>query len=316
MGKFIDILGQKFGRLTAVKRLQNNKKKNAVWLCACECGGNAEATGYSLRNGHTKSCGCLRTEMIVAEAKKNSTHGLSGHPAYHIWGEMMRRCIDEDHPRYDSYGGRGIGVCDRWKILQNYIDDMWPRPGPGYSVDRIDNDGDYSPENCRWATNTDQQRNKRSTVLIRHNGEMKTATEWSEIYGINAATILHRHHEGWPSDEVMHGRSSCKVFVMYKGEMSPLADVARSEGVNYQTMIRRKHAGWSDDEVVYGRGSQRHVVMYKGEMSPLKVVAALEGASYTTMVNRKNRGWSDEEVIYGRRPTTQEHPSPSQQEGP
>ena len=162
--KIIDLTGLRFGRLTAVKHMGKDKSgKNTLWFCTCDCGGCTTTTTTKLRSGHTKSCGCLKLECGKA-TRFPQKHGLRSTRLYRIWCGMKSRCHNPNAPKYHLYGGRGIKVCDEWfsnflafydwANLNGYSDDL--------SIDRIDCDGNYEPCNCRWATITEQNRNRRS----------------------------------------------------------------------------------------------------------------------------------------------------------
>ena len=162
--KLIDLTGHQYGRLTVIRRAGHRGKK-VIWLCSCKCGGEARPTSANLRNGTTKSCGCLQIETAAAAARKRSTvhgHNPTGKasPTYNSWHSMRARCTRASHKSYPNYGGRGITVCDRWREFANFLSDMGERPD-GMTLDRIDNDGNYEPLNCRWATASQQQQNKR-----------------------------------------------------------------------------------------------------------------------------------------------------------
>lgn len=159
MGSFINITGQRFGRLVAVQMSPVNASKRLKWRCRCDCGNEKEALSHLLRAGLTRSCGCLQREAC---REKNSTHGMRNAPEYSVWYDMKRRCHDPRNKRYADYGGRGIAVCERWQIsFANFYEDMGPRPTATHSIDRINNDGNYEPLNCKWSTKSEQAFNRR-----------------------------------------------------------------------------------------------------------------------------------------------------------
>lgn len=192
MGCRINMEGQRFGRLVVVC-MTGTYQGHAQWECRCDCGGTTVAVGKTLRSGGKSSCGCLRREVVK---NRMTTHGQSCTRTYNIWNRMRRRCIVDP-----NYAGRGIVVCDRWLSFENFLADMGEAP-EGASIERMNNSGNYEPHNCKWATRYEQSRNKRNNLWITHNGQTKTATDWSLATGINRTTIVWRHKNGWPTEKI------------------------------------------------------------------------------------------------------------------
>ncbi len=173
MGKCIDLTGQKFGRLTVISRAGKTKRGAVKWLCKCNCGNETVVIGDDLRKGATRSCGCLAKDIISNRMKgctpHNKTHGKAGTLIYKEWSEMKRRCLNSHDNNYHNYGGRGIKVCDRWRNgFEAFYEDVSKLQHfgeKGYSLDRINNDGDYEPNNVRWATAKQQANNRRRRTL-------------------------------------------------------------------------------------------------------------------------------------------------------
>lgn len=159
---FKDRKGEIFGRLTVIELSKKSKPKKIYWKCLCQCGNIIDVLSNSLISGNTKSCGCLRSELV---SNKYSTHKKSTSSEYYTYYSMISRCYNKNNNVYQYYGGRGIKVCDRWlKSFENFYKDMGDKPSPKHSIDRINNNGDYEPNNCKWATQSEQTINSRHVL--------------------------------------------------------------------------------------------------------------------------------------------------------
>jgi hypothetical protein len=165
MGKFVDMTGQRFGRLLVVSRAADNKWIQVKWLCRCDCGNEKSVSRRELINGDTKSCGCVRREVT---SKRSKTHGLRNHKLYHVWSGIKDRCTNPNAPLFAYYGGRGIKVCDEWMgSFETFF--SWASEGyiPGLTIERKNNAGDYEPSNCEWATRKQQANNRRAPGTVK-----------------------------------------------------------------------------------------------------------------------------------------------------
>lgn len=201
---FIDLSGKQFNCWTVLHEV-SHPGSSAYWLCRCKCGRERVIRGDTLRNGTSRMC----------DHCKNMFHGMDGTPEYRAWIGMISRCNDPSVPCYSKYGGRGICVCQRWMSFQHFLSDMGTRPSPQHSIDRIDNDGNYEPGNCRWATKKQQSRNIRSNRLLTLNGQTKCVSEWAEFIGIKRTTLDERLRHGWSIEDaltlpIMHCKSHSK----------------------------------------------------------------------------------------------------------
>lgn len=184
----IDLTGQKFGRLTVIEQYGRNKHNEIVWLCRCNCGKINIISSYTLRSGHTKSCGCLRTEKSRQRLTK---HGFRKSKTYRTWSNIITRCTNPNYRFYKDYGGRDIRVCERWSGKNGFIhflEDMGECP-PGLTIDRINNNLGYYKENCRWIEQKQNNRNKRNNCLITYNDQTKSLPDWAEKLNINRETL-------------------------------------------------------------------------------------------------------------------------------
>lgn len=193
MANFIDLTGQRFNNLLVIGRAENTKGGSTRWKCRCDCGNETIVSAGNLKSNAVKSCGCLRT------VPSNKTHGLSKTPLYRMWRSMIYRCEDPKHSAYKRYGGRGITVCEEWhdfETFKKWVDET--KPNGNATVDRIDNNQGYSPDNCRWADMSTQANNRRSNRAISYNGETHNLMEWSKILGFNYKRVHNRMNKlGW-----------------------------------------------------------------------------------------------------------------------
>lgn len=199
-----DFVGLRFGRLTVIA--EDAPRKNTYgspirWLvCACDCGEIKSINALRLNSGKTKSCGCLHRDtcraMLTTHGKRHSS------PSYTSWTGMRYRCYSPSNAKYPIYGGRGIKVCDRWlESFENFLADMGEKP-EGMTLDRIDPNGNYEPENCRWATPAQQANNLRTVRYLEHNGARHTITEWASILGTTRPAIIMRMRRGETISEI------------------------------------------------------------------------------------------------------------------
>lgn len=191
--------GTVFGRLTVIGDAAQ-KGTNSCSRCRCECGKEVVVVNYSLRSGHTRSCGCLSREATGARFRK---HGKAGSKLYDVWSAMRKRCENPADPAYGRYGGRGITVCKRWASFVNFLADMGDRPTPKHSIERVDNSAGYSKRNCRWALAPEQVKNRRNTRRVTIGERTETLMDWCREYGADYFVAYSRIRSGWGPVEAM-----------------------------------------------------------------------------------------------------------------
>lgn len=201
--KKLNLIGERFERLVVIERVGSNGKQS-LWRCLCDCGNEKIVTTSHLKQGCVKSCGCLTKEIASLRGhlskigERSRKHGDFGTKLYGVWAAMISRCENHNQRYYKDYGGRGIKVCDEWRYDYSKFKGWALSNGyeEGLTIDRINNDGNYEPSNCRWATKTEQMRNRRNTIKIEHNGKFYTLREIADLYGLKPRTVIGRYERG------------------------------------------------------------------------------------------------------------------------
>lgn len=221
---------------------------------------------------------------------------------YRIFFGMRGRCNNPSDKAYHNYGGRGIKVCARWESFDNFLEDMGPRPSKKHSIDRIDNDGNYEPENCRWATSKEQSRNRRKTIYITIADVTMPGIEWCERFGISYVAFFERYRSGWPDHECVYGKPSANVFT-YKGKTQTVQEWAIEYGVKERTMTTRwRDWKWTPEECLFGKphsGTRRTpaIITYKGKTQSMNAWCDELGLSQATVYCRYRKS-KDPEYLF------------------
>ena len=248
MGKtsFQDITGNKYGNLTVLRLFRRNKGR-LKWLCQCDCGNEIIVIGNNLKNGHTQSCGCYMKKRIT---ETHTKHGDRKTRLYGIWTGIKSRCFNKNCSSYKNYGGRGISVCKEWLGSDGYIYfKEWALDNgysDDYSIDRINVDKDYSPDNCRWVDNSTQANNTRQNRYLTINGETKTLAEWSRITGVKSGTIRYRIENGGMSPkEAINAKikPNNRAEVEYQGKTYSYTELAKMVGITREAIKYRIKKG-------------------------------------------------------------------------
>lgn len=304
--KFKDLTGQKFGKLTVLSRAEDyispRNEREVQWRCKCDCGRECIVRGHSLRNGHTTSCGCAVSDAATK-------HGMHGTRLYRVYRNMITRCYNKNCERYLDYGGRGIYVCDEWRGENGFINFMNWAFANGYtdelSIDRKDNDGPYSPENCRWTTMAVQSNNRRNNVYVEYNGETHTISEWASITNIPYATLCKRLNDGWPKDKALttpvndYIRSVTSYFL---GVSHTLKEWSNIVGIDSKTLYDRIfRLGWDVDKAlttpVTINANIPNYIVYNGTILNYLDWDRARGFSYGTVASRMRQGLPIQEVL-------------------
>lgn len=256
------------GKLLVLGDAGRDKHQKKLWLVRCDCGKEAVKLATEVRNGHTRSCGCLKSAgNRRSHGRRQSNHGKPS-PEYVAWCNMKARCDNPGWNGFHNYGGRGISYCERWRSFENFFADMGERP-PGFTLERNDVHGDYKPLNCRWATRKEQSENRRDNHLVTHKGETLTVSQWAERLGVNYITLLYRLRRGIPLERALQsgscrkGRRGSKV-ISYEGETMTVSQWAERIGVSYGVLLSRVKRG-----VPLERALQPRIYRYRPQGKPL-----------------------------------------------
>lgn len=217
MAKLIDITGQKFNHLTVIERVENTSRGQTRWKCLCDCGNTTIVQGGNLKTGEVKSCGCLSHKPAW-----NKTHGLSNTRLYWKWNGMKRRCYDEKDSHYKDYGGRGIKICEEW-LNDFYAFYCWAMATGGddknLTIERIDVNGDYSPENCTWADRKTQSNNRRNCHFFTYNEKTQNLMQWCEELNLNYKLVYERiFRDHWSFEKAISTPVILDGYAMLKGK--------------------------------------------------------------------------------------------------
>lgn len=283
-----DLTGKRFGRLVVIDRNpENTSTRTARWNCLCDCGSKCVAIGVTLTRGTKQSCGCLQKERT---SEANRTHGMSKTAEYNIWCGLIARCFNQNDPAYYKYGGRGITVCKRWlNSFMDFYQDIGPRPGPEYSVDRYpNNDGNYEPGNCRWATPTEQANNTRSNRIVELNNTQYTIAELARELSIPAKTIHSRLSQGKELDNGLLSEVHKVQTYTVNGKTLTVPEWSSLLGVDAKALRYRLNNGWPLDKVFTSLTGPK-VHSFNGGLHTLREIAELVQIPYWKLHQRMNR---------------------------
>lgn len=297
MSAFVDLSGKRFGRLTIIEKQPESKIK-IKWICKCDCGNYAIVFGSSLKTGNTRSCGCLKME---GGRDGKITHGQSDTPTYKSWSDMKSRCSNSRKKDYMDYGGRGIKVCDRWlNSFSLFLEDMGTRP-PGTTLDRIDVNGDYSPENCRWATAKQQQRNKRNNNNVVFRGRSRSLAEWAEGLRMPYDVLRYRLKAGWTPEEAFTiPVRDLEDFLTLDGVKKTKAQWCKEKGLTQNALLGRLQRGWSvADALNTPMVTKKHQrgLTFQGVTKSKSQWARDHGLTSSVLLSRIKKGWPIEKAL-------------------
>lgn len=244
------LIGQKFNRLTVIKLSPERKNNRPNYICRCDCGNIITAIGSAVKSGNTTSCGCYQKEAArIAKTK----HSGSYTPEYSTWQNMRRRCGDPTDKRYIRYGGRGISVCKRWDVFENFIKDMGLKPSPKHSIHRVNNDGNYTPSNCVWATPKEQSRVTSRNRYIFNGIDSVPAIDFEDKFSLYRGAVYYFREAGYSDDEILKMSQNGGIGKMkyeYGGEYDTLVGWANKYKINKESMYKQFRKTRSVEDVL------------------------------------------------------------------
>lgn len=253
------IIGSKFGRLLVVKyshSLPVNGKQRHYYICLCDCGSEKRILASALNPNGSKSCGCLRRDVTI---KRGTSHGLYYHPLWRTYQNIIARCEAPNHKSFHNYGGRGIGMCPKWRNdFLSFVADMGTKPSPKHSIDRVNNDGNYEPGNCKWKTMKEQSFNRRTNLLITIGEITQPLGMWCRQYGKKYSMVNHRLRKGWEINralfqenvKTLQEKARREATITVLGVTKPVQEWASAIGLSPKHLMQRINRGWSAEKSV------------------------------------------------------------------
>lgn len=293
--KVEDLSGHKYGQWTVIQYAGLASDRKATWLCECKCGTRKVVRAKNLRNAQSCDCGCGRRQKTIL---RNTTHGRSRSPEHRTWCGMIKRCYNQNNPGYEDYGGRGITVCDRWKnSFESFLSDMGVKPFPEASIGRIDNDGNYEPNNCRWETYGQQAKNTRRNRRVVIGSDSRCFSEWAKEAGVTPSTFTNRVEANWNEDHLLLPPIKAKQLEL-NGKKMTVHEWSAVLGMSPSALYERLSVGWTTEEALSTppRPKTRQLT-FRGKTQSLFCWAEELGINRSTLCHRLNRGWSVEKAL-------------------
>lgn len=279
--------GRKFGRLLVLRKAN----KSPFWICLCDCGTEKSVSGYNLLKSIASSCGCITKERLTEKNKRNATHRMTGTRLHNIWDTMKARCYRPNSKDFKNYGGRGIMICEEWKMSFETFYEWSMNNGYGdhLSLDRVDVNVDYEPSNCRWATTKEQGNNTRINRHITINRQTKTIAEWSDISGIGPKALRYRIEAGWDEKDLLLPVGVQKVYITVGNETKTIKEWSKEKGISDSVIGKRFKEGIRGDDLFeYKRIDIR--VEIDGVTKTLSRWAKETGIDHSTLCIRYRKG--------------------------